>query len=601
MDYHTCPNLAAMFFEQAARRGERPFLWAKRGGAYQPISWREAAQQVTALARGLRALGLERGERVALVCENRPEWVIADFAIMTAGGITVPAYTTNTVDDHRHILASSGARAVIVSTAPLTQRVMPAADQVTSVENIISIEPPTGGQLSHVEVHLWRDVMGRGAALADDVQAWLGQYGRDDVACLIYTSGTGGVPKGVMATHGNILANCYGALKLLETIGLGDEVFLCFLPLSHSYEHTAGLMFPVSLAAEIYFAEGAETLAANLQEARPTIMTAVPRLYETLHQRILRGVEREGGYKAKLFMRALELGRKRYDDAKSLTWRERLDDMLLDRLVRRKVRARFGGRLKAMVSGGAPLSPEIGKFFIALGVRLLQGYGQTEASPVISANPPTRIKIETVGPPLAGVEVEVAADGEILVRGPAVMKGYWNDPEATARTLAGGWLHTGDVGEVDGDGYIRITDRKRDFIKNSGGDMISPARVEGSLTLQPEIGQAMVYGDRRPYLVAVIVPNHEFLQGFARERGLGVSDLAALADNPELQKAVSAAVARVNAELAPTERVRRFVIAKDAFTTANGQMTPTLKIKRHAIRQAYGEALLALYEAKAAG
>jgi long-chain acyl-CoA synthetase len=600
MDYHTCPNLAAMFFEQATRRGDQPFLWAKRGGAYQSISWREAAQQATALARGLRALGLAPGERVALIAENRPEWVIADFAIMIAGGVTVPAYTTNTIEDHRHILANSGARAVIVSTAALAHRVMPAADQVLSIENIILIEPLTTGQLSHAEVHLWRDVMARGAALADDVQAWVGGITRGDPACLIYTSGTGGVPKGVIVTHGNILANCYGAYRLLETIGLGDDVFLCFLPLSHSYEHTAGLMFPVSLAAEIYFAEGAETLAANLQEARPTIMTAVPRLYETLHQRIVRGVEREGGHKAKLFFRALELGRKRYDDPASLTWRERMADRLLDRLVRNKVRARFGGRLKAMVSGGAPLNPDIGKFFLALGVRLLQGYGQTEASPVISVNPPNRIRIDTVGPPIAGLEVQVAADGEILVRGESVMKGYWNDPEATARTLAGGWLHTGDIGEIDADGYIRITDRKRDFIKNSGGDMVSPARVEGYLTLQPEIGQAMVYGDRRPYLVAVIVPNPEFLQHFARERGVA-PDLAALAGDGELEKAVAAAVARVNAELAPVERVRRFIIARDAFTTANGQMTPTLKIKRHAIRQAYGDALLALYEGRGGG
>jgi long-chain acyl-CoA synthetase len=537
---------------------------------------------------------------VALIAENRPEWVIADFAIMIAGGITVPAYTTNTVEDHRHILANSGARAVIVSTAALAHRVMPAADQVLSIENIILIEPLTTGQLSHAEVHLWRDVMARGAALADDVQAWVDGIGRGDPACLIYTSGTGGVPKGVIVTHGNILANCYGAYRLLETIGLGDDVFLCFLPLSHSYEHTAGLMFPVSLAAEIYFAEGAETLAANLQEARPTIMTAVPRLYETLHQRIVRGVEREGGYKAKLFFRALELGRKRYDDPASLTWRERIADRLLDRLVRGKVRARFGGRLKAMVSGGAPLNPDIGKFFLALGVRLLQGYGQTEASPVICVNPPTRIKIDTVGPPLAGVEVQVAADGEILVRGESVMKGYWNDPEATARTLAGGWLHTGDIGEMDADGYVRITDRKRDFIKNSGGDMVSPARVEGYLTLQPEIGQSMVYGDRRPYLVAVIVPDPEFLQSFARERGVA-PELAALAGDPDLEKAIAAAVARVNAELSPVERVRRFIVARDAFTTANGQMTPTLKIKRHAIRQAYGDALLALYEGKGGG
>jgi long-chain acyl-CoA synthetase len=312
-------------------------------------------------------------------------------------------------------------------------------------------------------------------------------------------------------------------------------------------------------------------------------MTAVPRLYETLHQRLVRTIDRDGGWKAKLFYRAVALGEKRLADPRSLTLGERLMDRALDKLVRDKMRARFGGRLKAMVSGGAPLNPKIGAFFIALGLRLLQGYGQTEASPVISANRPDKIKVNTVGPPLDGVEVKIAEDGEILVRGPVVMKGYWRDPEATAKTLADGWLHTGDVGEIERDGYIVITDRKKDFIKNSGGDMIAPARIEGALTLEPQIAQAMVYGDRRPYLVAVIVPAQDVL-----ERAKG--------DEAALQKTIGAVVARVNQSLANIERVRRFVVAKEAFTTANGQMTPTLKIRRHEIRSAYGSALGALYE-----
>jgi long-chain acyl-CoA synthetase len=588
-----------MFLDEAARKGDRPFLWVKHEGRYRPTSWRETADAVRALALGLRQLGLNPGERVALISENRPEWMIADLGIMAAGGITVPAYTTNTVDDHRHILANSGARIVIVSTNALASRVLPAADQVTSIGHVITVEPLTEGQVSHPEIHAWADVIAAGRATPDDVAEMLARIGRDDVACLIYTSGTGGVPKGVMLSHANILANCRGAYLLLEAIGYGDEVFLCFLPLSHSYEHTAGMMFPISLGAEIYFAEGAETLAANLPEARPTIMTAVPRLYETMHQRLQRAMEREGGLKARLFKRALELGRKRYDDPRSLAIGERIEHRALGLLVRRKVGKRFGGRLKAMVSGGAPLNPEIGKFFLALGVPLLQGYGQTEASPVVSANPPNRIKIDTVGPPLDGVEIQIAQDGEILVRGEMIMKGYWNDPESTARALQDGWLHTGDVGMLDPDGYIKITDRKRDFIKNSGGDMVSPARIEGYLTIEPEIGQAMVYGDRRPYLVAVIVPHADLVQSIARTIG-AKAELAELQEHPELVKAVGAAVARVNAELSPVERVRRFILAREPFTTANSQMTPTLKIKRHAIRQAYGEALVRLYETKAA-
>ena len=441
----------------------------------------------------------------------------------------------------------------------------------------------------------WDDVLAQGTARPDDLAERVATVKPDDIACLIYTSGTGGLPKGVALTHRNIIANCRGAYRLLEMLGLGEEAFLSFLPLSHSYEHTAGMMFPISLGAEIYFAEGAETLAANLPEARPTIMTAVPRLYETMHQRIRRGMEREKGLKRTLFETAVANGRKRLTGER-LGLGERLLEPLLEKLVRDKVRGRFGGRLKAMISGGAPLNPEIGSFFLALGVQLLQGYGQTETAPVVACNPPGRIKIDSVGPPVDGVRVRIAEDGEILVAGDNVMKGYWNDPEATARTLTDGWLATGDVGYLDDDGYLRITDRKKDFIKNSGGDMIAPAKIEGFLTLEPEIAQAMVFGDQRPHLVAILVPDPDFA---ARVAGRG-KDLAALTDHPELVKALGEAIARVNAGLPAIERVRRFIVAREAFTTDNGQMTPTLKIKRHVVRSVYGSQLEALYEKSAA-
>jgi long-chain acyl-CoA synthetase len=356
------------------------------------------------------------------------------------------------------------------------------------------------------------------------------------------------------------------------------------------------MFFPISIGAEIYFAEGADTLAANLIEVRPTIMTAVPRLYETMHQRLSRNIERESGLKRRLFEKAVAIGRKRLGD-EPMSLGERVLDPVLDRLVRAKVRARFGGRLKAMISGGAPLNPAIGSFFLSLGVRLLQGYGQTEAAPVICCNSPTRVRIETVGPALDGVEVRIAEDGEVLVRGDNVMKGYWNDPEATARALTDGWLHTGDIGRLDPDGYLRITDRKRDFIKNSGGDMISPARVEGELTLAPEIAQAMVIGDRRPYLAAIVVPDPDWAAKYAAARGVAC-ELPTLAGDSEFHKAVSEAVTRVNETLPQTERVRRFVIAGEAFSIANGQMTPTMKVRRHAVRDAYGPALDSLYDGK---
>jgi long-chain acyl-CoA synthetase len=595
MDYEECRSLPAMFFDEAARQGDKPFLWTKHEGAYRPTSWAEAARDVRRLARGLAGLGVVRGERIAIVAENRPEWAIADFAIMSAGAITVPAYTTNTVEDHRHILATSGAAAVIVSKPLFSARVLAAANQTDTVRTVIAIEP-AAGQASAVDLLSWDEVLGRGDAVPDDVARQVAEIGPDDTACLIFTSGTGGAPKGVMTTHRNILANCRGAYRLLETLGLGDEVFLSFLPLSHSYEHTAGMMFPVSIGAQIYYAEGAETLAANLVEVRPTIMTAVPRLYETMHRRILLAVERRGRVPRTMFERAVAIGRKRALGER-LSAADRLIDPLLDRSVRAGLRRRFGGRLKAMVSGGAALNPEIGSFFLALGVRLLQGYGQTEAGPVIACNVPTRIKIDTVGPPLDGIDVQIAEDGEILVKGDNVAKGYWNDPQATEQTFVEGWLHTGDVGTIEADGYIRITDRKRDFIKSSGGEMISPARVEGYLTLEPEIVQAIVFGDRRPYLVAVLVPDAEFAAAFAAAHETA-AETAMLAADPGFTRALGGVVARVNRALAPSERVRRFVIATEPFTIANGQMTPTLKVKRHTIREIYGAAIDALYDGK---
>ncbi|CAA7624841.1 long-chain fatty acid--CoA ligase [Magnetospirillum sp. SS-4] len=598
LDIRDCTSLPGMFLEQAARMGDRPFLWAKRAGQWHAQSWREAADEVLALAAGLRGLGLEPGDRVALVAENRPEWAVADLAIMAAGGISVPAYTTNTVADHLHILNNSGARLVVVSTRQLAERVLAAASRADNQPAVIAIEPPPLSQSTGIDLHSWGAVvtMGREAAGETDIRTVVADLGRRSTACLIYTSGTGGVPKGVMLSHGAILHNCRGAMKVLEELGLGDEVFLSFLPLSHAYEHTAGLHFPISIAAQIRYAESIEMLAANMAEVRPTIMTAVPRLYESMRTRILKGLAKTGGLRRRLFMAALDLGARRIETGRlgPLDW---LADLVLDRLVRDKVRERFGGRLKAFVSGGAPLSPEVGTFFTALGLRILQGYGQTESAPVISCNRPGGVRIETVGPALEGVEVTIAGDGEILVRGELVMQGYWRDAETTAKAIdAEGWLHTGDIGVIDPDGHIRITDRKKDIIVNSGGDNVAPQRVESFLTLQPEIAQAMVHGDRRPHLVALIVPDAEWSEGWAAANGRAGAGLAGLIGDPGFRAEIGRAVDRVNAQLSPVERIRRFVLSDEAFSVDNSMLTPTLKIRRHKIREKFGETLEGLYE-----
>ncbi len=594
MSERNWPNLGAMFFDQVDRLGDRPFLWAKRHGTYKALSWGDTAARVTPLARGLAALGVGHGDRVVLVSENRPAWLVSDLAIMSLGAVTVPAYITNTEDDHLHILRDSGARGVIVSNRRLAEKLLPAAMKAPEAEFVIAMDLPELTQQLSVQVLHLDDVLDRGREGRLNIVEMARQWAPDDTACIIYTSGTGGAPKGVMLSHKNILSNCRGAKDALLELGLDREVFLSFLPLSHSYEHMAGQFFPMTIGAEIYYAEGADTLAANMVEARPTIMTAVPRLYETFHRRITLGVRKAGGAKEKLFNKAVELGSRRYQDPGGLSVAERAADKALDILVRRKVKQRFGGRLKALVSGGAPLNPEIGLFFTALGLRILQGYGQTETSPSVSINRPSNMKLHTVGPALKGVEVKIADDGEILVRGDLVMRGYWRNEEATRETIKDGWVHTGDIGIIDADGHLQITDRKKDIIVNSGGDNIAPQRVEGILTIEPEIAQAMVYGDKHPHLVALLVPDSEWLAEWAEAAGKG-GGLAGLADDKDLHQALGAVVDKVNGALSAIEKVRHFEIASGPFTTDNGLLTPTLKIRRHKIREIYGDTLEGFY------
>ncbi len=593
IDSADCQNVTSLFMAQAEAKGDAPFLWAKQDGQWVSRSWAGVRADVLDLAAGLVALGLNPGDRVMLVAENRPEWAIADLAIMTAGGISVPAYTTNTPADHLHILNNSGARFVITSTRALAEKVMAAAWQASCPPTVIAIHPPEVRQSSGGGLISWADALALGRSGQSGLARTMAAPQRQDPACIIYTSGTGGAPRGVVLSHGALMSNAKGARRLVETITDGNDVFLSFLPLSHAYEHTAGLILPILIGAQIYYAESIEALVANMAEARPTIMTAVPRLYEMMRVRILHGLRRQSATKQYLFNKTVELGTKRYNQGR-LGPLDALMDRVLDRLVRDKVRQRFGGRLAAMVSGGAPLAFEVGLFFTALGVRILQGYGQTEAAPVICANHPRRIKIDTVGPALEGVEVRIAADGEILVRGENVMNGYWNDPAGTANVLRDGWLHTGDIGELDEDGYLRITDRKKDIIVNSGGDNISPQRVEGFLTLAPELAQAMAHGDRRPHLVALVVPDAEWAAEWARARDKP-TELADLVEDAEFRQAVQQAVDRVNKTLSTIEKVRKVVVAGEPFTTENGMLTPTMKIRRHVIRKVYGDRLEALY------
>ena len=599
-DFDSANNLVSLFLARADERGEAPFLWAKRDGQWHSISWAEAARRVCLLAESLIALGLQPGDRVMLVSENRPEWCLADFAVMAAGGITVPAYVTNTTRDHLHVLENSGARIVIVSDGKLAKALLPAVLEAGEQTRVIGIDKMKLPQAGTMTFHDWAALTtGDAAAARKAVDTRVATITRADTACLIYTSGTGGAPRGVMQHHGAILMNVDGAARVLaedfgwDNTGASPEVFLSFLPLSHAYEHTGGQMLPIGMGGEIYYSEGLEKLASNIEEVRPTVMVVVPRLFEVLRSRIMKQIEKQGKVAHFLMQRAIgigelmNLGRTRKRDLPM--------NLVLDRTLRPKIRAKFGGRLKALVSGGAPLNPEVGAFFQTMGLTMLQGYGQTETGPVISCNRPAAgLKMDTVGPPMRGVEVRIAEDGEICVRGELVMKGYWRNKPETTRVLKDGWLHTGDIGHLDDQGRIVITDRKKDMIVNDKGDNVSPQKVEGMLTLQDEIAQAMVYGDRRPYLVGLVVPDAEWALDWARTNGEKF-DLKALCGLPAFKTALRAAIDRVNAELSVIEKVRQFALADEPFTIENEEMTPSMKIRRHKLKERYAARLDGLY------
>ncbi len=548
------PNLPAMMFARAREWPDKPMLRVFRGGEWATIRWAAFAREAAALARGLRARGIVPGDRVLVCSENRPEYPVAETALMAIRAVPVPAYVTNTVEDHGHLLRDSGARAAIVSKPALVDRVRAAGP----LDLLVSMDDAPGGVA-------WSSLVADDAP-PDDIALEASSIPEAALACLLYTSGTGGAPKGVMLSHRAILSNCAGAVVLLAPMGLCEETYLSYLPSAHCYEHTVGLFFMPSIGVEVAYSRGVEHLAADMQALRPTVLTAVPRVLEVIRARVLTQLAREPAWRRGLFERALAAGLKRLDGAR-LNLLERAADPLLDRLVRAKVRARFGGELKGIMSGGAALDPELGRFFLALGLRIMQGYGQTEAGPVISANPPDAIRIETVGKPLLGVAARIADDGEILVRGDLVMDGYWNRPDDTRAAIEDGWLRTGDIGTLDPEGYLRITDRKKDMIVLSGGENVSPIKVEGVLMAQPEIEQAVIAGEGQSSLSALLVA----------------------ADGCDAA-AVAAGLARANAHLSITERIRHHAVVP-AFTLENGLLTPSQKIRRALVLRSYAEVL----------
>ncbi len=576
MNLDNLNNLIELFANQANKQNKRDiFLEWLNPSNKKTYTWEQTEKNILKLSKVIKE-NIEEGDRCLLVSENRPEWFISDLAIMLAGGITVPAYTTYIEDDYKYLLEDCEPSLVIVSNNEMLKKLNNSINEKDFIKKVITLDEidkvTKNLSLNNKEKYLdYNSILSNNSLVEDKIEN--NKLKRNSPACIIYTSGTGGNPKGVVLSHGGILNNVVGSCEITKPLFNSRPVFLTWLPLSHSYEHCLQFV-QIAVGARVFYAEKIEKLLENISEAKPTIMAAVPRFYQNLYNKINMNLKKQTGFKAKLIEATLRLGRKKLLNQK-MTFSEKSMNFIVDILVRKKIKKQFGGNLKAFVSGGGALDKEIGEFLNAIGLPTLQGYGLTETSPVVSCNPIHKIKVETVGPPFKGNEVKIAEDGEILVKGENVMLGYWNKKEETEKVIINGWLHTGDIGEIDpNDGYLKITDRKKDIIVSAGGDNISPAKIENMITNEPEIDQCMVYGDKKNYLVALIVPNKDFLN--------------------EKEK-INKVVEKINKKLTLLEKIKKIQLIDENFSIENGLMTPTMKVKRKKVTEKYKNQLENLY------
>jgi long-chain acyl-CoA synthetase len=589
-------TLTQLFFEAIERFDKPDALVFKAHGKWERISSRQVAERARRVALGLQALGVRRGDRIGLLSENRPEWAIADYGCLTGGLSAVPIYPTLPAEQIPHILKDSGAVACFVSNDAQAAKVAEVRSQVPSLRHVISFASPlpAGADLTFDEL------LARGQAdeSAETIAAWK----RDaltakpgDLATLIYTSGTTGVPKGVMLTHDNLYSNATAVRNIIPFTG--NDVELSFLPLSHVFQRLFDYLAWYT-GTTIAYAESIDAVAANMLEVRPTIMCAVPRLYEKIYARVLENALRGGAIKRAIFTWATKVADRVADvrlaggtPGGMLAWQHGI----ADKLVFSKIRARTGGRMRYFVSGGAPLAPQINKFFYAAGLTILEGYGLTETSPVIAVNTPDRLRIGTVGPLAAGVEVEIAEDGEILTRGPHVMQGYFNNPSATREAIDDqGWFHTGDIGTID-DGFLRITDRKKDLIKTSGGKYIAPQPIENKVKLSKFVAEAVLIAEGRKFPSMLIVPNFETLQRWAAANRITETDRGALVRTPAVQAKMEAEAALAFQGLASFETPKKIALLEHEFSIERGELTPKMSVKRRVIDRNYKAVIDALY------
>lgn len=569
-------SLNEIFFLQTERYQKEEHLFYNNldKKKFQKYSWLDTKNSVLKLAIFLNQKNIKKGDRILLVSENRPEWLIADLAILLNSAITVPNYTTYTVNDFAFTINDCKPTGLIVSSTQLLKNILLAAKKINYNFNFI-IFLNQNNEPSQENIVNFYDIVKKEIDI-EQTKIFFKENNkkltRKDPACIIYTSGTQGTPKGVVLSHGGILKNCEGALEFLYFIKEQKNIFLTWLPLSHSYEHTVQFV-QLSLGAKIFYSESLDKLLTNLKIAKPTIMTAVPRFYTNLVHKIKINLQNQSNFKKKIFNKTLELGEKKIL-FKKMTLFEKFINLILDIIVRKKIKKQFGGEIKAFISGGGPLDYNIGIFLNSLGLPTLQGYGLTEASPVVSCNSIDKIKVDTVGKIFKDVEVRIATDGEILVKGENVMLGYWNNKSETEKILRDNWLYTGDIGEIDVEGYLKITDRKKDIIVNAGGDNIAPSKIENLLANYPEIIQSYIYGDKKNYLVALIVVPKEL---------------------EDRKNKIQFIIDKVNNELSIIEKIKKFIIIDDPFTIENEMLTPTMKIRRHHIKKIFGDQLEKLY------
>ncbi len=576
MNLDNLNNLIELFANKANKQNKSDiFLEWLNPSNKKTYTWEQTEKNILKLSKVIKE-NIEEGDRCLLVSENRPEWFVSDLAIMLAGGITVPAYTTYIEDDYKYLIEDCKPSLVIVSNNEMLKKLNNSINEKDFIKKVITLDEiakvTKNLSLNKKEKYLdYNSILSNNSLVEDKIEN--NKLKRNSPACIIYTSGTGGNPKGVVLSHGGILNNVVGSCEITKPLFNSRPVFLTWLPLSHSYEHCLQFV-QIAVGARVFYAEKIEKLLENISEAKPTIMAAVPRFYQNLYNKINMNLKKQTGFKAKLIEATLRLGRKKLLNQK-MTFSEKLLNFIVDKLVRKKIKKQFGGNLKAFVSGGGALDKEIGEFLNAIGLPTLQGYGLTETSPVVSCNPIHKIKVETVGPPFKGNEVKIAEDGEILVKGENVMLGYWNKKEETDKVIINGWLHTGDIGEIDpNDGYLKITDRKKDIIVSAGGDNISPAKIENMITNEPEIDQCMVYGDKKNYLVALIVPNKDFLNE---------------------KKKINKVIEKINTKLSLLEKIKKIQLIDENFSIENGLMTPTMKVKRKKVTEKYKNQLENLY------